>query len=116
MIRYISILILCLLLKPQNSYSQSLDSSLLKELNKEFVKGIKARERVVILKEIVKTDSLALVLYRDSIIPNYKHALDTSRTAIIQLDSKLKSQKQITQAYKRGFWGVLVLGILSLLI
>lgn len=85
-------------------------------MNDEFIKGIKARERVVILKEIIKTDSLALVLYRDSIVPNYKHALDTSRITIVQLDSKLKSQKQITLAYKRGFFGILILGILSLLI
>ena len=101
---------------PQDSYCQFLDSSQLKELNSEFLKGIKAREKVVILKEIHKTDSLTIVLYKDSIIPNYKHALDTSKQTIIILDERLKSQQDTLLAYKRGFWGMLILSLVSLFI
>jgi hypothetical protein len=40
-------------------------------LNKEFLKGIQARERVVILKKIHAADSAEIRIYKDSLIPSY---------------------------------------------
>ena len=99
----------------QSTYSQSLDSLPLKELNDEFLKGIQARERVVSLKKIVKTDSIQLTLYKDSIIPNFRKALDTAKVEIIRLDTKVKSQgetiKTLKNVLKGGLFAIVLLTI-----
>ena len=94
------LLTLCLTLTAQNIYSQSLDSLPLKELNDEFLKGIQARERVVSLKKILKTDSIELSLYKDSIIPKLILALDTAKVEIVCLDTKLKTQSETIKTLK----------------
>jgi len=109
------LLILCLTLKAQNTYSQSLDSLPLKELNNEFLKGIQARERVVSLKKIIKTDSIQLIYYKDSLIPNYQKALDTAKVEIVRLDTKVKSQaetiKTLNKVLKGGLFAIVLLTI-----
>jgi len=92
----------------QSIYSQSLDSLPLKELNNEFLKGIQARERVVSLKKIVKTDSVQLSLYKDSIIPNFRLALDTAKVEIVRLDTKVRSQAQTIKTLKNVLKGGLI--------
>ena len=109
------LLILCLTLMAQNTYSQSLDSLPLKELNNEFLKGIQARERVVSLKKIIKTDSIQLIYYKDSLIPNYQKALDTAKVEIVRLDTKVKSQaetiKTLNKVLKGGLFAIVLLTI-----
>ena len=109
------LLTLCLTLMAQNTYSQSVDSLPLKELNDEFLKGIQARERVVSLKKILKTDSVQLSLYKDSIIPNYKKALDTAKIEIVRLDTKVRSQaetiKTLKNVLKGGLFAIALLTI-----
>lgn len=109
------LLTLCLILTAQNTYSQSVDSLPLKELNDEFLKGIQARERVVSLKKIIKTDSVQLSLYKDSIIPNYKKALDTAKIEIVRLDTKVRSQaetiKTLKNVLKGGLFAIALLTI-----
>ena len=99
----------------QNSYSQSVDSLPLKELNNEFLKGIQARERVVSLKKIIKTDSMQLVYYKDSLIPNYQKALDTAKVEIVRLDTKVKVQqetiKTLNKVLKGGLFAIVLLTI-----
>lgn len=109
------LLTLCLILTAQNIYSQSLDSLPLKELNNEFLKGIQARERVVSLKKIIKTDSMQLVYYKDSLIPNYQKALDTAKVEIVRLDTKVKAQqetiKTLNKVLKGGLFAIVLLTI-----
>jgi len=102
------LLTLCLILTAQNTYSQSVDSLPLKELNNEFLKGIQARERVVSLKKIVKADSLQLHYYKDSIVPNYQKALDTAKVEIVRLDTKVKSQADTIKTLKNVLKGGLI--------
>lgn len=112
---YKLLLTLCLILTAQNTYSQSVDSLPLKELNNEFLKGIQARERVVSLKKIIKTDSIQLVYYKDSLIPNYQKALDTAKVEIVRLDTKVKSQaetiKTLNKVLKGGLFAIVLLTI-----
>ena len=99
----------------QNTYSQSVDSLPLKELNDEFLKGLKARERVVVLKKIIKVDSIQLVYYKDSLVPNFQKALDTAKVEIVRLDTKVKSQaetiKTLTNVLKGGLIAIALLTI-----
>lgn len=103
-----SLLILCLTLTAPSIYSQSVDSLPLKELNNEFLKGIQARERVVSLKKIVRTDSIQLSLYKDSIIPNFRLALDTAKVEIVRLDTKVRSQAETIKTLKNVLKGGLI--------
>jgi hypothetical protein len=77
-------------------------------LNDEFLKGIQARERVVSLKKIVKTDSVQLSLYKDSIIPNFRLALDTAKVEIVRLDTKVRSQAETIKTLKNVLKGGLI--------
>lgn len=109
------LLTLCLTLTAQNIYSQSLDSLPLKELNDEFLKGIQARERVVSLKKILKTDSIELSLYKDSIIPKLILALDTAKVEIVCLDTKLKTQSETIKTLKNILnGGLIVIALLTI--
>lgn len=78
----------------QNSYSQSVDSLPLKELNKEFLKGIEAREKLHTLKNIVKLDSIQLSLYKDSIVPNLEKSNQECKECIKELNTKLYQTKE----------------------
>lgn len=113
MIRYKLLLILCLILTAQSSYSQSLDSLPLKELNNEFLKGIKARERVVVLKEIIRVDSLQLDLYKDSIVPNYENMVKKSKEEVTKLNRDLAIKESELKIYRYGFIGMAVLAVLG---
>ena len=77
-------------------------------MNDEFLKGIQARERVVSLKKIVKTDSVQLSLYKDSIIPNFRLALDTAKVEIVRLDTKVRSQAETIKTLKNVLKGGLI--------
>jgi hypothetical protein len=80
-------------------------------LNNEFLKGIEAREKLHILKDVVKLDSIQLSLYKDSIIPSMQKSIDTSKTEIINLNYKLKE----TQTWLKVFQYISVgLSIFSL--
>ena len=100
----------------QNIYSQSVDSLPLKELNNEFLKGIKARERVVSLKAIIHLDSQQLSLYKDTIVPNYKKALDTCKYEIVRLNGVIDQKDQAMKFYKYGFLTTSILFILKLIL
>jgi hypothetical protein len=96
---------------PHYSFSQNQDSLPIKELNNEFLKGIEAREKLHILKDVVKLDSIQLSLYKDSIIPSMQKSIDTSKTEIINLNYKLKE----TQTWLKVFQYISVgLSIFSL--
>ena len=86
---------------PHYSYSQSLDTLPIRELNDEFLKGIEAREKLHILKQVVKLDSIQLSLYKDSIVPSMQKGLDISKTEIMFLDKELdKKNKELKFFYK----------------
>ena len=97
----------------QNSYSQSLDSLPLKELNNEFLKGIKARERVVVLKEIIRVDSLQLGIYKDSIFPNYESVIKKSKEEVTKLNRDLVIKESELKIYRYGFIGMTILAVLG---
>lgn len=84
-------------------------------MNDEFLKGIKARERIVSLKKIIKTDSIQLSLYKDSIIPNFRNSLDTAKIEIVRLDTKVTSQaetiKTLNNVLKGGLFVIALLTI-----
>ena len=110
------LLTLCLTLTAQNIYSQSLDSLPLKELNSEFLKGIKARERVVVLKEIVHLDSQQINLYKDSIVPNYQQMIEVSKTEVTKLNRVIDRKNLEMKMYKYGFLGMSLLAVLSFIL
>ena len=84
-------------------------------MNDEFLKGIQAREKVVSLKKIVKTDSIQLTLYKDSIIPNFRKALDTAKVEIVCLDTKLKTQSETIKTLKNILnGGLIVIALLTI--
>jgi hypothetical protein len=108
-------LILCLILKVQNSYSQSLDSLPLKELNKEFLKGIQARERVVALQRIRKADSVIIHNYKDSVVPSMQHVIDTTGVELRKYYKLYDDSQSELKFYKKGFWGAVVLSFLLII-
>lgn len=85
---------------PHYSFSQSHDSLPIKELNKEFLKGIEAREKLHILKQVVKLDSIQLSLYKDSIVPSMQRGLDTAKLEILSLDKQLRDTKKYIRFYQ----------------
>lgn len=115
MTRFKLLLILCLILKAQSSYSQSLDSLPLKELNKEFLKGIQARERVVTLKKIHATDSIQLHIYKDSLIPFYEDAIGIAAEEIDYLNIELIKSNQEKKFFKYTSLGLAILVLLQII-
>jgi hypothetical protein len=107
------LLILCLTLTAPSIYSQSLDSLPLKELNNEFLKGIKARERVVVLKNVIHLDSQQINLYRDSIVPTYQQMVESSKVEVTRLNRVIDRKDLEMKVYKYGFIGMSLLAILS---
>lgn len=104
-------LIVCLLWMPHYSFSQNQDSLPLKELNNEFLKGIAAREKLHILKQVVKLDSLQLSLYKDSLIPSMQKGLDTAKSEILNLNFQLKQTKTWLGVFQYVSLGLLILSI-----
>lgn len=78
-------------------------------MNKEFLKGIQARERVVSLKQIIKQDSLIISNYKDSIVPNLQLALDTTEILLAESYLEKESLRGEVHYYKTGFWTSLAL-------
>jgi hypothetical protein len=85
---------------PHYSFSQSQDTLPIKELNNEFLKGIEAREKLHILKQVVKLDSIQLSLYKDSLIPNMQKGLDTAKLEIVRLEGKLSSTESLLGVFQ----------------
>jgi hypothetical protein len=110
------LLILCLTLTAPSIYSQSLDSLPLKELNNEFLKGIKARERVVVLKTVIHLDSQQINLYKDSIVPNYQQMIEVSKTEVTKLNRVIDRKNLEMKMYKYGFLGMSLLAIFSFIL
>ena len=115
MTRFKLLLILCLILKAQSSYSQSLDSLPLKELNKEFLKGIQARERVVTLKKIQTADSIQLHIYKDSLIPYYQTAVTLANEDVNFLNNLLIVEEQEKKFYQYTALGLAIVVFLQII-
>lgn len=96
---------------PHYSFSQNQDTLPVKELNNEFLKGIEAREKLHILKQVVKLDSVQLSLYKDSIIPSMQKGLDTSKSEIINLNYKLKETKTWLGVFQYISLGLFILSV-----
>jgi len=107
------LLILCLTFKAPSIYSQSLDSLPLKELNNEFLRGIKARERVVVLKSVIHLDSQQINLYRDSIVPSYQQMVEVSKIEVIRLNRVIDRKEAEMKLYRYGFIGMSILAIIG---
>jgi hypothetical protein len=102
-------------LKAQSSYSQSVDSLPLKELNNEFLKGIQARERVVMLKKIHAADSIQLHIYKDSLIPFYQDAVGIAAEEIEFLNIELIKSEQEKKLFKYTSIGLAIVVLLQII-
>lgn len=80
---------------PHYSFSQNQDTLPIRELNNEFLKGIEAREKLHILKQISKLDSIQLSLYKDSVVPNMQKGLDTAKLEIVRLEGELSKTESL---------------------
>jgi len=107
---------------PQSSYSQSLDSLPIKELNNEFLKGIEAREKLHILKQIRHDDSMQLAFYKNILIPEYRRAVDSTKREYSKLydrnsknESKIESQKKTIKYLKISTFALFLLFLGSIL-
>ena len=96
---------------PLYSFSQSQDSLPIKELNNEFLKGIEAREKLHILKQVVKLDSIQLSLYKDSIVPSMQKSIDTAKTEIINLNYQLNETKTWLSVFQYLSLGLAILSV-----
>jgi hypothetical protein len=102
-------------LKAQSSYSQSVDSLPLKELNKEFLKGIQARERVVTLKKMHAVDSAELHIYKDSLIPFYQTAVTLANEDVDFLNNLLVVTEQEKKFYQYSALGLAIVVFLQII-
>lgn len=101
---------------PLSGYSQSLDSSKIDEINEQLLKGIQARKQVIILKNIVKLDSIQLSLYKDSIVPNLQDGITKSKAEIIRLDTELVKAKKRLSFYQYATGGLSLSSLILLLL
>jgi hypothetical protein len=101
-------LIVCLMLMPCISFSQSLDSLPVKELNSEFLKGLQARERVVLLKELREWDQKLISHYRDSLIP-----VKEKKIVLLTADNQrlTENNQKLAKVNKRITWLSLFLAV-----
>jgi len=81
-------------------------------LNKEFIKGIQAREKVASLNKIIKTDSIIIRNYRDSIVPDLEWALDTTESELYMYYDLYNESETKLSFYQKGFWGSIALVVL----
>ncbi len=102
------LLIVCLMLMPCISFSQSLDSLPVKELNSEFLKGLQARERVVLLKELREWDQKLISHYRDSLIP-----VKEKKIVLLTADNQrlTENNQKLAKVNKRITWLSLFLAV-----
>lgn len=63
-------------------------------MNKEFLKGIEAREKLHTIKNIVKLDSIQLSLYKDSIVPNLEKSNQECKESLTEVNYKLHTTKE----------------------
>ena len=82
-------------------------------MNNEFLKGIKARERVVVLKDIIHIDSQQLNLYKDSIVPSYQKMVEKSKDEVSKLNRALEVKEFELKFYRYGFIGMAAIAILG---
>lgn len=97
-----------------NCYSQLAENLPLRELNNEFLKGIKARERVVVLKQIIAADSAIISNYKDSVVPVFQHSLDTARQELIYSYLETEKYRHRSKIYGVAFLSTLTLFLVSL--
>jgi hypothetical protein len=102
-------------LKAQSSYSQSVDSLPLKELNKEFFKGIKARERAAYLQKVHALDSAELSLYKDSILPACEQQLVQATEDVNFLNNLLIVEEQEKKFYQYSALGLAIVVFLQII-
>lgn len=81
-------------------------------MNKEFLKGIQAREKAAYLQKVHTLDSVQLKTYRDSIIPEYQNALIIAEEDVMFLNNLLDEEEDKTKYYQTGFWTTLGLFVL----
>jgi hypothetical protein len=84
-------------------------------LNKEFLKGIQARERVVALQKIHAVDSAQLKIYRDSIIPYYQSALTIAVEDVDFLNESLIEEEKAKNFYKYSALGLVIVVLLQII-
>ncbi len=84
-------------------------------MNKEFLKGIQARERVVALQRIRKTDSVIIHNYKDSVVPSMQHVIDTTEVELRKYYKLYDDSQSELKFYKKGFWGAVVLSFLLII-
>jgi hypothetical protein len=82
-------------------------------LNNEFLRGIKARERVVVLKSVIHLDSQQINLYRDSIVPSYQQMVEVSKIEVIRLNRVIDRKEAEMKLYRYGFIGMSILAIIG---
>ena len=85
-------------------------------MNNEFLKGIKARERVVVLKGIIHIDSQQLNIYKDSIVPNYEKMVKKSKEEVTKLNRDLEIKEFELKFYRYGFIGAAVLAVIGFML
>lgn len=85
-------------------------------MNNEFLKGIKARERVVVLKNIIAIDSQQLNLYKDSIVPNYEKMVAKSKDEVSKLNRALEVKEFELKFYRYGFIGAALVAVLGFIL
>lgn len=85
-------------------------------MNNEFIKGIKARERVVVLKGIIHIDSQQLNIYKDSIVPNYEKMIKKSKEEVTKLNRDLEVKEFELKFYRYGFIGAAVLAVIGFIL
>jgi hypothetical protein len=84
-------------------------------LNNEFLKGIEARERLHILKQIRKDDSVQLSYYKYELIPSYQKGIDSCKTEYGKLQNQVVKQKETIKYLKISTLALLLLFIGSIL-
>ena len=82
-------------------------------MNNEFLRGIKARERVVVLKSVIQLDSQQINLYRDSIVPSYQQMVEVSKIEVIRLNRVIDRKEAEMKLYRYGFIGMSILAIIG---
>lgn len=84
-------------------------------MNKEFLKGIKAREKSAYLQKIHTLDSTELRLYKDSIIPECESALILATEDVSFLNNLLIEEEEEKRFYKYSAFGLAILVVLQII-
>lgn len=84
-------------------------------MNKEFLKGIQARERVVILKKIHAADSAEIRIYKDSLIPSYENAIGVAVEEINYLNVAITQSEQQRKFFKYTSFGLAIVVLLQII-